>query len=572
MKEWEANCTMPSATTIDYTRYIGYDELTATLQQLQHQYPGLLTVESIGTSHQGRNIWLATITNPATGADLEKPGYWIDANIHAEEVVGTMVALYTIDKLLDGYCTDDRITRLLDEQAFYIVPRLNPDAAEQCLTTPYPWCGNGRFAPEQVQTRGLRLRDLNGDGAITMMRVPDPLGEWRASTVDPRIMALRAPDEIGDDARYYRLLPEGELPDFDGAEIIVDAPDDGNLNRNFPANFLPEEFQYGAGRFPMSEPESRAVVEFIVAHPNIVGAEAYHTHGGVILRPFLNQRDAEFEGDDLAVYTAIGNMGVDETDYPLISVYEEFTDDKAAPRTGSFMEWAFEQFGIFTFSTELWDVWRVAEIAEPDYFRFQEFGELEKVRLLQWIDVHVPGGYIDWQPYDHPQLGQVEIGGWVSIWTFRNPPGALIEPECEKNFRFTLRHSACAPSLAIALVTAEPLGADLYRIRAVVENRGYLPTNVSSQALKQKVAKPVVVSINVDDAELVMGTPSQSLGHLAGRSERRSEWSPWGHAWGSPRRMAEWLVRGAEGATVSIEARSEKAGVARMMVELEGIA
>jgi murein tripeptide amidase MpaA len=562
---------MQTATTIDYARYIGYDDLTRVLFGLQQTYPEMLTIQSIGTSHQGRNIWLATITNPVTGGDTEKPGYWIDANIHAEEVVGTMVALYTIDKLLDGYGRDDRITRLLDEQVFYIVPRLNPDAAEQCLTTPYPWCGNGRFAPEEVQTRGLRLGDLNGDGSITMMRVPDPLGEWRVSSVDARIMTQRAPDEHDDDVQYYRLLPEGELPDFDGAEFIVDAPNDGNLNRNFPANFLPEEFQYGAGRFPLSEPESRAVVEFFTAHPNIVGAEAYHTHGGVILRPFLNQPDAEFEGDDLAVYTAIGALGTAETDYPLISVYEEFTDDKAAPRTGSFMEWAFEQLGIITFSTELWDIWRIAEIAEPDYFRFQEFGELEKVRLLQWVDEHVPGGYLDWQPFDHPQLGPVEIGGWVNIWTFRNPPGALIEAECEKNFRFTLRHAACAPSLAMSLVTAEPLGADLYRIRAVVENRGYLPTNVSSQAIKQKIAKPVLATIALDGAELIMGEATQSLGHLAGRSERRTEWSPWGNAWGSPRRRAEWLVRGAQGAIVTVEAHSEKAGVARMSVELEGI-
>jgi len=562
---------MQTTTTIDYTRYVGYDELTNILHQLQREYQGLLSLDSIGTTHQGRNIWLATITNPATGADADKPGYWIDANIHAEEVVGTMVALYTIDKLLAGYGADDRITRLLDEQAFYIVPRLNPDAAEQCLTSPYPWCGNGRFAPEQVQTRGLRPRDINGDGAITMMRVPDPLGEWRVSSVEPRIMALRAPDELDSDARYYRLLPEGELPDFDGAEIVIDAPDDGNLNRNFPVNFLPEEFQYGAGRFPLSEPESRAVVEFFTEHPNIVGAEAYHTHGGVILRPFLNQGDAEFAGDDFAVYSAIGNMGVEETDYPLISVYEEFTDDKSTPRTGSFMEWAFEQLGIITFSTELWDVWRIADIAEPDYFRFQEFGELDKVRLLHWIDEHLPGGYIDWQPFDHPQLGPVEIGGWVSIWTFRNPPGAMIEAECEKNFRFTLRHAACAPSLAMSLVTTEPLGADLYRIRAVVENRGYLPTNVSAQAIKQKVAKPVLATISLDGIELVMGEPTQALGHLAGRSERRSEWSPWGHAWGSPRRTAEWLVRGPEAAMVTIEARSEKAGAASMTVELEGV-
>jgi murein tripeptide amidase MpaA len=560
---------MTTATRIDYARFYRYDELTSALRALHAEYAGLMALESIGTSHQGRNLWLATITNPATAQVSDKPGYWIDGNTHAEEVTGAMVCLYTIEQLLSRYGTDDRVTRLLDEQTFYILPMLNPDAADQCLTTPYPWCGNGRYAPEQIQTRGLRLRDLNGDGAITMMRVPDPLGEWRTSDVDARLMVQRGPDEFRAGTQYYRLLPEGVLPEYDGAEILIDPPRDGNLNRNFPSNFLPEEFQYGAGRFPLSEPESRAVVEFITAHPNIVGAESYHTHGGVILRPFLNRPDSAFAGDDLALYNAIGALGTEETGYPLISVFEEFTDDKSAPRTGSFMEWAYEGLGILTFSTELWDIFTASGVVKEGYYPLRAWDEADKVRLLRWIDNHYSAGYVDWQPCDHPQLGRVEIGGWVNIWTFRNPPPQLLEQECEKNYRFTLRHAAVAPLLAIASVTTAHLGADLYRVKVIVENRGYLPTNVTSQALRQKVAKPVRARLRPEaGVELVMGAAEQDLGHLSGRSERRAEWSPWGNVWGTQRRAAEWLVRGGRGASVTVEARSEKAGVAHAVARL----
>ena len=68
---------------VDYTRYYGVAELDATLREFVGEYPHLITLESIGKSYEGRDLWLATLTNHNTGAAADKPGFWVDANIHA---------------------------------------------------------------------------------------------------------------------------------------------------------------------------------------------------------------------------------------------------------------------------------------------------------------------------------------------------------------------------------------------------------------------------------------------------------------------------------------------------------
>jgi hypothetical protein len=278
---------MSVATRFD--RYYDYAELTEQLRALAAAYPGLATLRSIGKSFGGRDVWLMEITNPATGPGASKPGYYLDAQIHAEEHTTSAVALYAIHKLLTDYGRDEEVTRLVDQQVFYVLPRINPDGAELSLQPPYYlWCGNGRYLPGTDRHGGLKTEDVDGDGYVVSMRVPDPLGEWKKSSVDDRLMVQREPGEEG--GAYYRLYPEGLIDDYDGVHVRIDKPHDGNMNRNFPAGWDAEE--YGAGELPLSEPEAAAVARFILDHPNIAGMNSYHTHGGIILRPSMTQSDA----------------------------------------------------------------------------------------------------------------------------------------------------------------------------------------------------------------------------------------------------------------------------------------
>lgn len=547
---------------IPFDTYHDYDAMTGYLHALADAYPHLARLTSIAKSHRGRDVWFMQIANPETGAPEDKPGFYIDAQIHAEEHATSATALYAIWYLLSNHGQDEDVTRLVDRQVFYIVPRINPDGAEFALKAPYhPWCGNGRFLPGEDRISGLIPQDIDGDGYIVNMRVPDPKGEWKKDAKDPRIMVQREPGEEGGD--YYRIYPEGMIRDFDGLHVHIERGEDGNMNRNFPINWNPRE--YGAGAYPFSEPEAMGIGRLVLDHPNIAGMCAYHTHGGIILRPSMMKTDADMSPRDLALYKDLGAVGEKLTGYPTISVYEEFTPDKSKVRHGSLKDWVYEEMGIICFSTELWDLERTAGVPKEGYYNLGPRDAETQRRVFDWVIENVgEHGFRDWTPYDHPQLGPVEVGGMVYIWSYRNPPGHLLEEICHNNTMFNLRHAASAPRVRIDAATSEALGGDLHRITAVISNHGYLPTNLSDVALEKGVAKPVLASLHLDGAELVMNAQVQDLGHLAGRNERKYLWSPWGQQWSAVTRKAEWLVRGAAGrASCAIEVRSEKGGADR---------
>jgi hypothetical protein len=200
--------------------------------------------------------------------------------------------------------------------------------------------------------------------------------------------------------------------------------------------------------------------------------------------------------------------------------------------------------GIISFGTELWDLEREAGVQKVGYMNLYPRTEEIQTKVFAWVLEHVgEKGFREWTAFDHPQLGPVEIGGMVNIWSYRNPPGKLLEDICRRNVLFNLRHAACAPRVRVDDLTLEPLGADLYKVRAVVGNHGYLPTNLSDVALANKVAKPVRATIAVTGGEVVMNPVAAELGHLAGRNERQYPWSPWGQQWTATTKPVEWLVR-----------------------------
>jgi hypothetical protein len=562
---------------LDFSEYFRYDDLTRHLHGLAEAYPKLATLASLGKSWRGRDIWAMTLTNSATGADRDKPAFYIDAHIHAEEVATSHTALYTIWYLLTNYGSDPLVTWLLDHMAFYILPRTNPDGAEISLTTGHHWCGNGRFLPGEEQTRGLCQQDIDGDGTIVQMRIPDEAGEWKISRDDPRLMILREPGEVGD-GPYYRLYREGVIRgEWDGVSFEIEKPRDGNLNRNYPAGWVSEVRQYGAGEYPLSEPEALAVAQFLLAHPNISGMQCYHTHGGVHLRPSLVEPDSAIPPADLAIYKTIGAMATAVTGYPVISVYEEFTPDPKQARTGSLMQWSYDEMGIITFSTELWNPELAAGIADPAKYQVRARSTEDELKLLAYNDRHLGGrGFIPWKPFDHPQLGRVEIGGWTHMYTFRNPPPAswattdeargFLHTTIHTNCLFTLRHAATTPLLDISSTSAEALGAGLYKVTAVIRNEGYLPTYMTQRALERATAGSIIVTL--EGGEVVMGGAAQDIGHLAGRDERKATWSPWLPMWNATARSVEWLVRAPPGTTLRISASAPRAGTQRAEVML----
>ncbi len=552
-----------------YDSYLRYGELTERLHGFARKYPGLCGVSSIGESYEGRGILVASITNSGTGPAEGKPAFWVDGNTHAGEVTGSMAALYLIQTLLEGYGEDERITRLLDRQAFYILPRLSPDGAERYLTTPYTLRATVRPWPEPEEEPGLHPEDLDGDGHIVQMRVEDPNGEWRVSDKDPRLLVPRRPDEAEPDGFYYRLYREGTFKDYDGFERRIARPLYGlDMNRQYPYEWREEATEKGAGPYPLSEPEARAQVDFLLAHKNIFSVHTYHTFCGAILRPYSNKPDSEMDPQDLAVYKELGDRGTALTGYPNISVYHDFTYEPGKHITGAFDDWAYSYYGVLAFTIEFWSAARSAGVEVDDFIEFcRSPSEEAQLALLAWNDKELDGeGFSRWTPFDHPQLGRVEIGGWKTKFTMQNPPPHLLEAECEKLAAFALAHASAAPLLKADL-TIEEIGPDLRRIELTVENTGYLPTNVSRISVEKELVKPVEVELTLPrGAGLVSGESLTKIGHLAGRSALA------GGRWKSPvffqglpsdyARRLRWVVRG-EG-PVRFEVRGEKAGTVRL--------
>jgi murein tripeptide amidase MpaA len=569
-QRWRGNSDMPDV-TYDPTYFHTYDELTALLHGWADQYPGLMRVASVGTSHEGRDIWCATVTNHTGVPTNEKPALYVDGNMHAGEVTGCAVALATIHHLLTNYGTDTNVTTLLDARTLYILPRVNPDGAERYLTTPYTLRSSVRPYPETEPDEGLTPEDLNGDGKILTMRVPDAKGEWKISARDPRLMVKRAPGESG--GQYYRLYTEGTLNRYVRGPVKIARPLEGlDINRNYPANW--SATQRGGGPYPLSEPETRALAQFVIEHPNICGVLNYHTTGGVNLSPPCATSDAGVPLKDREIYKAIGALAAETTGYPYITVYDAFPAiDERGTRSaaGGFIEWTYEGLGIWGISPELWDMVGKAGVSFPDVKQklLHDPSEEEGLALLKFNDESLNGeGFVDWQPFAHPQLGRVEIGGWDTKRVRQNAPPQFLPEEEEKYTRFTLQYAALTPLVRIGQPEVESLGNGLFIVRALVENHGWLPTHLSDRALRNGIAKPVKVSIA--GGEVLMGKQEQEVGHLEGQASATSVLfgnRPGGRV--ENERLVEWLLRAPDGKpSVTITATSEKGGTHRATVPL----
>lgn len=553
---------------INFDTYLLYEELTETLHALASEHPKLCEISSIGQSREGREILLAEITNKNTGPAHDKPAFWVDGNTHAGEVTGSMCALHLIQTLLTGHGTDERITRLLDEQTFYVLPRLSPDGAERYLTTPHTLRASTRPWPEQEPDPGLQPDDLDGDGHIVQMRVADPNGEWRVSEKDPRLMVPRTPEENEPDGAYYRIYKEGIFKDYDGFERKIAQSFHGlDMNRQYPYHWREDAEQRGAGPYPLSEPESRAHVDALLARKNVYSLHTYHTFCGALLRPYSNRPDSDMPGHDLAVYKAIGDRGTKLTGYPNISVYHDFRYEADKFITGAFDDWAYDYYGILAFTVEFWSMAKAAGVEVDNFIEFfRNPPEEAQLKMLAWNDEELDGdGFIAWRPFDHPQLGRVEIGGWKTKFTAQNPPPKYLEAECEKLTAFALAHAATAPRLEANFKT-ETLAPNLRRLELTIENTGYLPTNVTQVAADKKLTKPVKAEISLPQgASLVSGEPVIELGHLAGRSALvGGSWKDSAFFNGLPSdyaRRVVWVVEGA--GEVRVEIRGEKAGTLR---------
>lgn len=531
--------------------YLPYDELTAQVRDWAEAFPELVRVTSIGETPEGRSLWLLTI---GPEPDRIRPAVWIDGNMHAVELCGSSVALAIAEDILWLHLSgdnakespadqgrDDRpdpaslppsIADGLRDVLFYILPRMSPDGAESILAQR----GYVRSVPRDDRPNRNRAywrdADVDGDGQCLLMRVEDPAGEFVESREEPNLLLLR---QIDDPGPYYKLYPEGYIENFNGRDIPAPyflSDNRIDLNRNFPWSWAPESIQDGAGEFPASEPESRAVVEFASGHPHIFAWLNLHTFGGVFIRPLGDGPDTDMNPQDLALYRQIGAWATELTGYPMVSGYEQFTYVAGKPLRGSLSNYAFRQRGCIAYVVELWDLFEqlgVGTDCQRFVDRYSRFERPEMLRLARWDREHNHSRVVQpWTKCDHEQLGPVEVGGLDAVVGVWNPPYERVAEVCRAQSQAFMHVAAMAPRLIIEEVSVERLGtgagadndasdAPVWRVQATVRNLGYLPTYILASAKKLAHNEELYATLSSDGCRLDAAADGhRNIGHLAG--------------------------------------------------------
>jgi len=539
-----------------WNRFYDMDEVSAMLKHFAEARPDLASLDSLGSSVEGRPMWRLTVTNFATGSAESKPAMYVDGSIHANEIQATETVLYSIWYLLKHHGSVPEITALLDRAAFYFVPVVSPDSRAAWFREPNT-SSSHRTGRQPTDDDGDGLvdedgpNDLDGDGSIGQMWRKDPFGTHRRNARDPRVLEPVSSEPRPDGTREYgewsSAGQEGLDDDGDG-RINEDSPGVYDMNRNWPSDWQPNSVQRGAGPWPLFYPETRSIGRFVLSHPNISAAQAFHNAGGMILRgPGAPYRENEYPRRDVAVYDAISRAGVEMLPFyrPLIIHSGLYTVH------GGLVNWIAEGLGIVSFTNELWTDQRILQTgADPTPEQRQ-----------RWRDRVLFGQtFTDWTEIDHPDFGRVLVGGGTKF-SSRIPPGFMLEEECHRNFAFVAFHAAQMPLLRWESIETKPLGGDLWQITVSVANDRLIPTR-TSRAADKKIGQP-------DRLIIVPGAGVQVL--TAGLMDSRHDrtFAPQAHTPerlvvedGVPSngsRLMRFIVKGSKGGTLSLRYEAEKA-------------
>lgn len=490
-------------TSADAADYYNQATMAEHLAWLAKQDPNLVRVRELALSREKRKVW---IVEAGAGSEQDRdtrPAMLVVAGIEGNDLVGPVTALSWIERLTKEYREGSSAVEMLNTTTVYVVPCLNPDAME-CFFAASKIERNVNGAPNDEDHDGLcdedGCEDLNGDGLITMMRIEDKEGQYIADPNEPRL--LLTADPLKGETPLWRLLPEGIDNDHD-KRWNEDGPGGVNFNRNFPFGY--RYFTPDAGIHPVSEDETRALADFVVAHPNIGIVLTYGAADNLRKTPKSGPpagRSKPMEAiheKDIGYYEAFGKICRAK-----LGLGKEMEGDS---KPGTFSDWMYFHRGRLSLAVRPWDVAAAIESSnsrknedaeksrdantpatEKKPARSEDKRGKDEREQLKWFDEHAPDAFLAWQAVEHPDFPgrRVEVGGWRPF-AQTNPPPAMLDEVTEKQGAFLTDLAGKLPRLRIAKIECRLLADSIYEIEILVTNTGFLPTALAHGETSQQV-------------------------------------------------------------------------------------
>jgi len=496
---------------LNFDNYYTLEQVYRALETLHKAYPEITSLETAGTTEEGRPIMAMTVNNPKTGASLEKPGVYVDGNIHGNEIQGGEICLYLLDNLLGKYGTNKDITALVDKNAFYIVPVVNPDGRYHFMKDANTDSSNRSLRiPMDDDRDGLVDEDfpddLDGDGNICQMRRRDPYGRLKTDPEDPRLMIPVKPGEKGE---WTILGQEGIDNDGDG-RVNEDSEGFVDPNRNWGFDWAPPYVQGGAGEYPFQSLGFQGLSRWIWAKTNICIAWSFHNTGGMFLRGPSRKGLGEYPPQDIAVYDYIGKQAERITPgYKYLIGWKDLYTTY-----GDSVEWLTQMMGAYGYVGEVYQVETETFLGagekpkgqageEGDILTRIMGGSRDQERIK--FNDHVALGelYKPWKPFDHPLYGEIEIGGWTKMSTRLSAP-FMLKDLVHRNAMSVLFSAKHTPDISLDVTEVKEVGKSLYRVRTRLANSKAIPT-MAYYSQKVKLYPKDMLRISGNSAEVVAG-------------------------------------------------------------------
>ena len=483
--------------SLSFDKYHSADVINTWFRRWAEKYPDIVELYETGKSYEGRPILQAALTNTKTGPASDKPGAYFEGGRHSGEVTASETVLWMAKYLIENYGKDPEVTKLLSTKVIYLRPLNNPDGHNLYMHTAQS--NRSTTRPDDNDGDGLLDEDapddIDGDGLILTMRWKD---EEKGSYIpDPRDSSGRIMKRVAEGQGIYSIAQEGIDNDNDG-RINEDGIGGLDLHRNYPENWRPEEevtgrgyTQYGAGQYPLSETETRAVVLFLLSHPNIYIVNSMDTSMPMHLRPpSTSSSEERMYPEDLAWYQKFDAMGKNITGYQMAGdVYDDYGG--GSPLFGHGPDFGYWYYGAIWYGDEIWDGAR-----SKDY---DGDGNIDQIDMLKWDDTENDSlGFSSWRPAKHPVYGDVETGGFNPKFFSQNPPAKHLEKWVKNESLFNIEMVKYLPELVwenIEIKRQKVYRSDSadYRINVSYRNNGELPTALKQAALVKIVTSDKVV-------------------------------------------------------------------------------